>query len=136
MSLHLKRMQSQVPVSLTAKLGGYEIGPVQKHFRREIWVYHLLSLPQFPLGSRDGIDQMRLLDMVIQQEITAANQGVIRLKIIHERNVFTWVGAMATLGVLTPTAVILEGDVVPVTRLKAQNSSRSPETMPGPALRQ
>lgn len=128
MSLHLPRTESSVPVSLSAKIFGYRVkGPV-KHFSKEIWTYHLLGLPQVPLGTREGYGSTAILDEVLKAE-TQPGQGVIRLKIGHQRSFFTWMATLFSLGLLSPTAVVIEGDVVELERLPEGQMGRS-----GPAL--
>jgi len=111
MSLVLEHKQDLPPVSLTKELRGYTVIPPARHFLREVWVYHLLGLPNLSLGTREGMAADHILAQVLEQE-TENGQGVVQLKIRHEHTAWTLFASAVTLGVLVPTAVILEGDVV------------------------
>jgi hypothetical protein len=111
MSLVLEHKQDLPPVSLTEVLRGYRVMPPARHFLREVWVYHLLGLPNLSLGTREGLAANQILAQVLAQE-TENGQGVVQLKIRHEHTAWTLIASAVTLGVLVPTAVILEGDVV------------------------
>ena len=111
MSLYIKPVESKRPVSLSASVGGYQVLSPARYFKKEVWIYHLFSVPQFPLGSREGVSQDQILDRLIQQQ-TLESQGIVNLKIRHERNILTWIASLVTLGVLTPTALVIEGEIV------------------------
>jgi hypothetical protein len=110
MALVLERKENQPLVSLTGQIRGYNVN-IERHFTREVWIYHLLGLPDFSLGTREGLAPDRLLDHVLSQE-TQENQGIIHLKIRHEHTAWTLIASAVTLGVLVPTAIIIEGDIV------------------------
>lgn len=111
MTLVLQHSQDLPPVSLTEKISGYVVGTPERHFQREVWVYHFLGLPNASLGTREGMAADQILPQVLAQEIETG-QGVIQLKVRHEHTAWTLIASAVTLGLLVPTAVILEGDVV------------------------
>lgn len=111
MVLRLEKQQPHPPVSLTARIRGYKISSPLRHFSREVWQYHLFGWPGFPLGTREGIPVSELLDTLLQAE-AKAGEGIIHFKIRHEHTPWTWISAAVTLGIVVPTALILEGDVV------------------------
>jgi hypothetical protein len=113
MVLQLQKQTLDPPVSLTGQIRGYRISPPQRHFQREIWVYHLLGLPGLPLGTREGLDPDTALDQLLQAEVTAS-QGIIHLRLVHQHTAWTLIAAAATLGVIVPQALLIEGDVVNV----------------------
>lgn len=124
MSLHLPRTSSSIPVSLTQKIYGYRVIKPVKHFSKEIWTYHLLGLPQVPIGTREGYAIEDILDEVLMSQ-TKPGQGVIRLKIRHQRSFFTWMTTIFSLGLLSPTAVSFEGEVVELERVSVPYSAQA-----------
>lgn len=116
MVLVLEKHQSEPPVSLTARIRGYDVSPPLRHFSREVWQYHLLGWPGCPLGTREGIPATQVLDTLLRAE-AGPGQGIVHLKIRHEHTIWTWISAAVTLGMVVPTALILEGDVVDIRRL-------------------
>lgn len=117
MAMVIKAPDGRVPVSLTGQIGGYRVGAMQRHFSREIWTYHLLGLPALPLWTREGLPADDLINPLLR-EYTRPGQGVIRLKVRHSRTALTWMATLLTLGLLSPTAVNIEGDVVELERLQ------------------
>jgi len=113
MSLLLQAPETDVPVSLSERLYGYRTGQKVGRIEREIWTYHLLGLAQFPLGTREGLSTDRVLSDTLEQQVRPG-QGVIRLKVRHTRTPLTWLASIFSLGLLSPTAVIIEGDIVEI----------------------
>lgn len=124
MSLVLQPGRENVPISLSSQIYGYQTGHVLRHLSREIWTYHLLGLPQFPLGTREGLGTNELISAAIQADVSPG-QGVIRLQIRHTRTPLTWLATIFSLGLLSPTAVIIDGDVVPLQRQQPAPPSSS-----------
>lgn len=116
-SLQIEPIDLQAPVSLTEQIYGYEQVRKVGHFRREVWVYHVLGMPQWSLGTRQGSHPQQLLKTILNEELQP-NQGVVRLKIQHMRNGFTWFTSLISLGVVTPTVLIVEGDRIEVQPLQ------------------
>lgn len=116
MSLVLQSGESDLPVSLSSQIYGYQVGSVQRHLSREIWTYHLFGLPHVPLGTREGLAANNLITDVIKSELQA-DQGLIRLRIQHVRTPLTWMATLFSLGILSPTAVIFEGDIVSLQKI-------------------
>lgn len=111
MSLLLQAPETEIPVSLNARLYGYRNGRVIGRLQQEVWTYHLLGLPQLPLGTREGLATDQVLAGVLKQQVQPG-QGVIRLRVKHQRTPLTWAAAILSLGLLSPTAVSIEGDIV------------------------
>ncbi|MGV3525113.1 MAG: hypothetical protein ACO1RX_12855 [Candidatus Sericytochromatia bacterium] len=111
MSLVMQAEDSPFPVSLSEHLPGYRTGRVVRHVSREIWTYHLFGLPQVPLGTREGLDARHLITPLLRDAVEPG-QGVVRLRVRHTHTPITWLAALCTLGLITPTAVMLEADVV------------------------
>lgn len=111
MSMIFKAPESEIPLSLNDQLRGYRVGPVIRHISREIWVYHLLGLPQLPLWTREGLPADDLLTPFFKQ-YAKSGQGVIRLRIKHGRTPLTWTATLMTLGLISATAVNIEADIV------------------------
>ncbi len=105
------------PVSLSETVYGYQTGRLDHHFREELWLYSLFGLPQVPIGTRDGIAADQILPFVLKKHLRPG-QGVVRLKLSHTRNGWTWLAAIFSLGLFTPTAITLEGDVVELVPLR------------------
>lgn len=104
-------VEIEQPVSLSETVYGYQTGKLDHRFREEFWTYSLLGLPQVPLGTREGIASDQILPFVLHKHL-APGQGIVRLKLSHTRNIWTWLAAIFSLGIFTPTAITLEGDVV------------------------
>lgn len=112
MALLIADGQTDIPISLSGQLSGYKIHATPHSFREEVWIYHFWNIQHLALGTlQDGLRYDHLLHDVVRKHITAG-QGVIHLKIRHERNTLTLLSALFTLGIMTPTAVIIEGDIV------------------------
>jgi len=110
-SVHYAPVDSEQPISLSETVYGYQTGKIDHHFREEIWVYTLWGLPQVTIGTREGIPADEILSHVLKKQV-APGQGIIRLKLTHTRNLWTWMATVFSLGIFTPTAITLEGDVV------------------------
>lgn len=111
MRLVLKAPESDVPVSLSGQIKGYRNGPLLRHVEQEIWVYQVLGLPQLPTWTREGLSPDDLVGPLLKTQ-TGRGQGLIRLKVRQSRTVFTWLATVLTLGLISTTAVTIEGDVV------------------------
>ncbi|PIQ26337.1 hypothetical protein COW36_14885 [bacterium (Candidatus Blackallbacteria) CG17_big_fil_post_rev_8_21_14_2_50_48_46] len=111
MALHIQIHEDTPPVSLTRTLRGYKTSQPLFHFQKEVWVYHIFGFPDLSLGTREGIPADQLLDQLLKQA-AGPQQGIVQLKIKHEHTVWTLIASAVTLGLLVPTAVIVEGDVV------------------------
>ena len=120
MSLVLQPSENNLPVSLSSHIYGYQTGQVQRHFSREIWTYHLFGLPQVPLGTREGLAANHLIMDVLQSELQEG-QGMVRVRIRHSRTPLTWMATLFSLGILSPTAVHFEGDIVSIQKLNSEN---------------
>ncbi len=111
MSLMFKSPDTKALISLTDEIPGQRTGKVLRHVSYEIWTYHLLGLPSVPLGTREGIPADNLIEPLVKNDLAAGN-GIVRLKVTHARTPLTWVATIFTLGLVSPTAVTVEGDVV------------------------
>ncbi|PKL78441.1 MAG: hypothetical protein CVV27_03290 [Candidatus Melainabacteria bacterium HGW-Melainabacteria-1] len=134
MSLVLRAPSSEIPVSLSEQIRGYRSGRQIRHFSREIWTYHLLGLPALPLWTREGLPADDLLTSLLK-EYTSPGQGVIRLRVRHARTPLTWAATILTLGLLSPTAVTVDGDVIELLPERAETINLEPtqsSQQPGP----
>ena len=114
--LQLQKHNPEPPVSLTGQIRGYQVSAPLHHFQHEIWIYHLLGLPALPLGTREGLNPATALDQLLAAE-TNAQQGIVHFRVVHQHTPLTLMAAAATLGLIVPQALMLEGDVVNVERL-------------------
>lgn len=120
MSLLLQAPDTEIPVSLNTRLHGYRSGRVVGRLQQEVWTYHLLGLPQIPLGTREGLATDQVLAGVLQRHVQPG-QGVIRLRVQHLRTPLTWTAAILSLGLLSPTAVRIEGEIVELLPASGKN---------------
>ena len=120
MSLVLKAPESPVPVSLSGQIKGYRSARVIRHLVHEIWVYQLLGLPQMPAWTLEGLSPDELVSPLLK-EATSPSQGLIRLKLRQSRTPVTWLATILTLGLLSPTSVTIEADLV---ELESVNSEQ------------
>lgn len=111
MSLLLEAPNSEIPASLSNQIRGYQIEARVGYLRQEVWTYHLLGLFELPLGSREGFLREEMLRGVLRQHV-AEGQGVVKLRVEHSRTPLTWLATIVTLGLLSPTAVYIEGEIV------------------------
>lgn len=111
MSMVLKVPDTTVPISLSGEVQGHRTGRVIRHVSREIWTYHLFGMPSVPLGTREGFAADDLVAPLLADEM-ASGHGIVRLKISHARTPLTWLATIFSLGILSPTSVTVEGDVV------------------------
>lgn len=111
MTLVLKAPGSDVPVSLSAEIKGYRTGQLVRHIEHEIWVYQVLGLPWLPSWTREGLPSDDLVGPLLKTH-TRRGQGLIRLRVRQSRTPFTWLATLLTLGLVSSTAVTIEGDVV------------------------
>ena len=116
MSVLIKAPESSFPISLTEHIPGYRVGTLQKHIAREIWLYQLLGVSQWSLWTREGIPPDDLIVPLLKPHV-GFQQGVIRLKITHSRTALTWATSLVTLGILSPTAINIEADIVDLEKL-------------------
>lgn len=111
MSLLIQASDTQVPVSLTGQIKGYRTGPTIRHLEQEIWVYQVLGLPQLPSWTREGLPPENLIVPLLQAQ-TTPGQGLVHLRVRQSRSFFTWMATVLTLGLISTTAVTVDGDIV------------------------
>lgn len=127
MSVLIKAPASPFPISLTEHIPGYRIGPVRQHIAREIWLYQLLGVSQWSLWTREGVPPDDLIVPLLQPHV-GIQQGVVRLKITHSRTALTGITSLVTLGILSPTAINIEADIVDLEPLKESELIGAPST--------
>ena len=111
MTLLIKAPESDVPVSFSGQIRGYRTGNTLRHLEQEIWVYQVLGLPKLPSWTREGLPPEDLIAPVLKAN-TTPGQGLVRLKVRQSRSFFTWMATILTLGLISTTAVNIDGDIV------------------------
>jgi hypothetical protein len=119
MTVVLREPVSEIPMSLTGHLRGYRLERTGRYFSQEVWIYYWGGIPNLPMGTREGLRTDHLIEDVVKRHV-GPGQGVINLKIRHEKTFANWVATLVSLGIVSPSAVIVEGDVVNLQRLGLQ----------------
>ena len=111
---------AEYPVAFGQRLAGYEITKKSGFISETLWVYHAGDLGQFPLGSREGLNHNAIWNYTFQKHLSPG-QGVHYLKVRQQQTFFTVLTRLLTLGILSPTEVHIEGEVVSITPIGADN---------------
>jgi hypothetical protein len=113
---------AEYPVAFGQHLAGYEITGKSGFISETLWVYHAGDLGQLPMGSREGIHHDAIWQHTFHKNLLPG-QGIHYLKVRQRQTFATVLTRLLTLGVLSPTEVHIEGEVVSVTPIDTPNSN-------------
>ena len=106
--------EAEYPVAFGQHLVGYDINEKIGFISETLWVYHAADLGQLPMGSREGLAHNAIWRHTFQKHLTPG-QGVHYLKIRQRQTFSTLITRLLTLGIISPTEVQIEGEIVSIT---------------------
>lgn len=112
--------EAEYPVAFGQNLAGYEITEETGFISEVLWVYHAGDLGQLPMGSREGLAHGAIWKHTFQKYLTPG-QGVQYLKIRQRQTISTLLTRLLTLGVISPTEVHIEGQIVSIIPITSKN---------------
>lgn len=111
---------AEYPIAFGQHLAGYEIIEKTGFISEILWIYHAGDLGQLPIGSREGLEHKVIWKYAFQKHLLPG-QGVHYLKVRQRQTFSTIMTRILTLGIISPTEVQIEGEIVsitPITRKK------------------
>jgi len=111
---------AEFPVAFGQHLAGYEITEKSGFLSETLWVYHAGDLGQLPIGSREGLEHNAIWQHTFQKHLQPG-QGIHYLKVRQRQTFFTVMTRLFTLGLLSPTEIHIEGEVVSVAPVNTNN---------------
>lgn len=111
---------AEYPVAFGQHLAGYEITATSGFISETLWVYHAGDLGQLPLGSREGLEHRAIWQHTFQKHLLPG-QGVHYLKVRQRQTFSTVMTRLLTLGLLSPTEIHIEGEIVSIVPVNINN---------------
>lgn len=111
--LDIRYSQAKYPVAFGQYLAGYDIVARKGRFQKRFWVYHAADLGQLPIGSREGLAHTEIWQHTFES-VLSPGEGIQYLKIQQSQTPLTVLTRLTTLGLVSPTEVEIEGQIVTV----------------------